>query len=104
MGPADTNAMADAEAFETDNQQSIEHLRGSAGTIKDIALQVDASVNDQNRMLDRMVRRMELNEFCAPDSTFLVLRFTFCTLCSMYSTMQCRVISSTNRFVPFVRN
>lgn len=53
---ADANAMADAEAFENDNQQSLEHLRGSAVTMKDIALQVDASVNDQNRMLDRMVR------------------------------------------------
>lgn len=49
-------SMGDTEALESDNQQSIEHLRGSAGTIKEIALQVDSSVNDQNRMLDRMVR------------------------------------------------
>lgn len=46
----------DSEAVENDNQNSIEHLRGSAGAIKDIALHVDASVNDQNRMLDKMVR------------------------------------------------
>lgn len=53
-GP-DQAALSDAEALENDNQQSIENLRGSAGTMKDIALQVDASVNDQNRMLDKMV-------------------------------------------------
>lgn len=51
----DAAATADSEALENDNQQSIENLRGSAGTMKDIALQVDASVNDQNRMLDMTV-------------------------------------------------
>lgn len=54
-GVAENAGNGDAQALETDNQQSLEHLRGSAGTMKDIALQVDASVNDQNRMLDRMV-------------------------------------------------
>lgn len=44
------------EMLESDNQKSVENLRGSALTIKDIALHVDASVNDQNLMLDKMVR------------------------------------------------
>ena len=54
-GPADPNVTKDGEAMESDNQTSIEHLRGSASTMKDIALQIDNSVTDQNRMLDRMV-------------------------------------------------
>lgn len=54
---AEIGSNGEGEALEADNQQSLEHLRGSAGTMKDIALQVDASVNDQNRVLDRMVSR-----------------------------------------------
>ena len=54
-GAVDPNATKDGEAMESDNQTSVEHLRGSASTMKDIALQIDNSVTDQNRMLDRMV-------------------------------------------------
>lgn len=61
-GPGGTGAAvgepvdaAESEALEADNQAGVDKLRGSAGTMKDIALQVDAAVNDQNRMLDRMV-------------------------------------------------
>lgn len=54
-GTDSTSNSDGAELLESDNQKSVEHLRGSALTIKDIALHVDASVNDQNRMLDKMV-------------------------------------------------
>lgn len=45
----------EADALEVDNQRAIEALRGSAGSMKDIAIHIDADVVDQNRLLDRMV-------------------------------------------------
>lgn len=62
----DAKMTTDSEAFEADNQQSIDHLRGSASTIKDIALQVDTSVNEQNRMLDRMVSYLPVSVVAIP--------------------------------------
>lgn len=47
---------AEADALELDNQRAVDALRGSAGSIKDIAIHIDTDVSDQNRMLDRMVR------------------------------------------------
>lgn len=46
----------EADALELDNQRAVDALRGSAGSMKDIAIHIDADVSDQNRMLDRMVR------------------------------------------------
>lgn len=58
-GTTATTTTQDAEALEADNQASLEHLRGSAGIIKDVAITVDASVNDHNRILDKMDKRFD---------------------------------------------
>lgn len=54
--PTTAAATAEANALEADNQRAVEQLRGSAGSMKDIALHIDSDVVEQNRMLDRMVR------------------------------------------------
>ncbi|CDF40957.1 Bet1 [Chondrus crispus] len=52
-------ASGESDALEQDNQRAIEALRGSAGSMKDIAIHIDADVADHNRLLDRMDKRFD---------------------------------------------
>lgn len=57
---ADTGAStSETDGLEIDNQRAVEQLRGSAGTIKELAIHIDADVVDQNRVLDRMDKRFD---------------------------------------------
>lgn len=49
----------ETDALEMENQRAVEQLRGSAGSMKDIAIHIETDVSDQNRTLDRMDRRFE---------------------------------------------
>lgn len=71
-GPDASGMAAEADALELDNQRAVEQLRGSAGTIKDIAIHIDKDVIDQNRMLDRMDKRFDnANSLLAQTSNLL---------------------------------
>lgn len=56
-GPAGGDAST--EAFEADNQRGLERLGGSAGTMKDIAIAIEADVNGQNKMLEGVDKRFD---------------------------------------------
>lgn len=56
----DTAALSsEANTLEVDNQRAVEQLRGSAGTIKELAIHIDTDVTNQNRMLDRVDKRFD---------------------------------------------
>lgn len=56
---AHPSGSADTESLEAENQRAVDRLGGSASSVKDIAIAIDADVADQNRLLDRVDKRFD---------------------------------------------